>query len=123
MGQSVDLYARDAKTGELSLKFVQRTPHAMDNAVIRATAGDSFEILMGAIPDTYSFVMSTLLKDHRPIPGGVTVARKISWALGFEDVVIHDGSLLSTVSVAARWKQSMLLGGPKTPGVLICPAA
>ena len=122
LGRTISLYTRDAKTGQLTFKFIQDTPHAVDNIDIRPVSGgdNAWEMILGTIPDLLAYVTEAVVKDKRPLAGGVMTAKKISWALGFKDVVIHSGTKVSTLSTGAKAGDKILAGGPKTKGVLVC---
>ena len=116
--QFIAVFEREANTGKLSLVLAKSLPHLGDNIHIHPLADGRMELWFGSIPDGIRFLL-----DLRPIPGGLMIGTfdPKNNSLEIHDGFIHDGTLLEAVATAAKWKNKVVLGGPKkTGGVLVC---
>jgi len=126
MRQFLGVFERDLLTGQLKPKRAVDMPHTADNVMLKPFQFDSdqLELWFGTIPDWMAYMSEALKRDKRRIPGGFMIGRydvDDPDLVRFEDVFIHDGSVLPAVATAARWRDNILLSGAKaTGGVLIC---
>jgi hypothetical protein len=104
-----------AKTGTIAVEY------AMDNIEYDAASG---ELLMGSIALLHTVVANDgkPLAEWRPVPGGMSVAARSAetgaWVV--RHPLMHDGSVLSQISAAARLGGVVVLGSPFSDGVLVC---
>jgi len=121
-----------AASGELVTASEFKTKHMFDNIEVQ---GD--QISGGSIPLPFSMAVVcedmpqlswTRVVDGREVacgksPGGLTsISLTSEGSVGDvqEDVLIHDGSLLSGVSAALKLGGKVMMGSPISPGVLMC---
>jgi len=122
--------------GSLSRVSWFKTKHSLDNVEMTADG----KLSAGSIPLLYTAEVvcdeAKVLSAARVIggrevgcgrsPGGLLRVSLLSAdGKAFvddrqEDVVMHDGSLLSGVSSALRVNGKVVMGGPNAPGVLLC---
>ena len=114
---------RDPVSGKLSRRKEFFLPHGADNVTChQLRSGNQYELWMGTVPDTWNYLLEGIKKDKRLVPGGFlsAVYDADKNEMSFQDVLIHDGSVLPAVATAGRWKNKILMSGPrKTGGVLV----
>jgi len=79
------------------------------------------EILMGTIPDIFAAKKFMEGNWSVAVPGGMAVASRLptgGWKV--RDVLEHDGTKLSQISAAARFRGTVVLGTPGSEGLLVC---
>ncbi|GAB5362238.1 hypothetical protein AAMO2058_000781100 [Amorphochlora amoebiformis] len=114
--KSVREFDRNPTTG--AFKYIRDIPavHCLDNINLDEESGD---IIGGIIPSMWSFVRHWG-KRSIPSPGGVIFFSK-SKGYKSPEILIHDGSVISSTSVAAFWGDKIVLGSAfSTEGVAVC---
>ena len=112
IGTSIHLFHKIDSSGKLSPLAQFTLPHIADNVATRKTGSESYELILGTVPN---------LKH----PAGVTI---VTFSPGYEamrteDLIIstgHPPGNLFNIASAARWGQKMVVGGPAMKGVLVC---
>jgi len=123
MMEYVAVFARDGSTGKLTLKTTGKLPYAVDNVMLNPspTSDGTFELWLGTMPDFVHY-----LTQPNGNPGGIAVGKydPVKNSLTFVDYFTHDGAIVSGVATAAKWKNFVLLSGPKFKGgIAICDVA
>jgi hypothetical protein len=111
------------ENGKLTKRKVVEMPHLCDNVHLKALDDGTYELCFGSMPDFYANLMSAVKKDNRLNAGGCLIAvfNPENDDIKFDDVFIHDGSMLPATATSARWNGKVLLSGPRPKGgVLIC---
>ena len=99
-------------------------PFVADNVQVVATP-KGWRLWLGVIADLNAYLMETLKKDKRHVPGGLIVMDYDPNARSLELVkdacAIHDGSMLHSVATGLVVGGKVYLGGAKADGgVLVC---
>lgn len=120
--REVRVYARDALDGSLELLHSFLSKHSLDNIIYDS---HSKSLWGGTVPQfgdpvPGSFLEIALVEERTDATKG---GGRSSFQDGAQDdVVFHDGKVLSSVSVAVRVNSEVVLGSPSSRGVAICKA-
>ena len=99
-----------------------------ETKILLPTAADNIEyddeadeILIGTLPDITAMFKS--FEDQNfAVPGGLAIAslnpHNSQWKV--KDILNHDGSKLSHISIGARVGKTVYLGSPSSEGILMC---
>jgi DNA-binding beta-propeller fold protein YncE len=120
--QTLSVFNRDAATGKLTVQKVFNSPHLCDNVYCYTVSPDKYELWMGSMPDFRATLGTSFNKKSTVlVPGGLLTAEYDgkTGTMTFDDVYIHDGSMLPAVATGAKWKNLVLLSGPRAHGGIL----
>ena len=90
--------------------------HTADNIEYDWESGDIFA---GSIPLPIKALATVKDGGRTKVPGGLEVVR-LGDRVEVEDIIVHDGTVLSQVASGLQLGSHVILGSPYAPGVLVC---
>eukprot|EP00591_Stephanopyxis_turris_P014461 CAMPEP_0195538854 /NCGR_PEP_ID=MMETSP0794_2-20130614/49754_1 /TAXON_ID=515487 /ORGANISM="Stephanopyxis turris, Strain CCMP 815" /LENGTH=298 /DNA_ID=CAMNT_0040672865 /DNA_START=427 /DNA_END=1323 /DNA_ORIENTATION=- len=105
--------------GSLHLKHILQLPYLGDNVEFDADAG---KLTMAGSPLMHEVIKRLGGDASVEVSGGmITVQPLTNASYIVQEILMHDGSLMSFVSSAVFFHGNILLGSPPSDGVLVCP--